>query len=275
MKKIPVGIQLYSVRDALKEDFCGTLRAVKALGYDYVEFAGYYGGKSGEEIRDILAEIGLKAPTVHQNPELFLTEGESAFDFFLAFGVKKIVIPWYPAARLPGTADWEKTKRDFISLSEAARKKGLALLYHNHDFEFKQVEGRAVYDLLFEELDGYLDPEPDVCWIRYGGADPVEVIKRYRERISVVHLKDYLCTGPQDGPVYGLIGKKEKPDKKKTDGFRLVPLGQGCVDFPAVLSACEEIGAELLIVEQDNFTGISPLDGMAQSRRYLAETFGL
>ena len=82
MKTLQVGIQLYSVRDALSEDFEGTLRRVKELGYDYVEFAGYYGGLSGEELKELLDTIGLRSVSVHQSLSTFLEKGQESIDFF-------------------------------------------------------------------------------------------------------------------------------------------------------------------------------------------------
>ncbi len=280
MKVFNVGLQLYSLREDLAVDFEGTLRAVKDMGYDYVEFAGHYGfgNKSGEEMKALLDEIGLKCISVHQSLDIFLKEGQSAFDFFKAFGVKYIVVPWFDQNKLPGTPAWEESKAAFIQVSKAAKENGMKLLYHNHDFEFKKVGDRYVYDMLFEELEGYLDPQPDTCWLNYGGVNPSEYIRKYGDRINIVHLKDFVCTKLAAGPVYALIdenGNAIDKSSKEDTGFCLVPLGQGRNDFHAILEACEEIDADLVIVEQDDFTGMTPIEGVKASRKYLKETFGI
>ncbi len=279
MKKMKVGIQLYSVREALGQDFVGTLRRVKEIGYDYVEFAGNYGGYTGKELKAILDEIGLTCLSVHQGTDMFLNDGQKAFDFMKDSGVRYIVIPWYDVKRLSDDAEWENTKAIFRKVSDMAKENGMELLYHNHDFEFTKLEtGEYVYDRIFRELKGCINPQPDTCWLNYGGVNPAEYIRKYGDRIKVVHLKDFVCTKLAAGPVYALIdgnGNEMKKPTKEENGFKLVPLGAGRNDFREILTACDEIDADYVIVEQDNFTGIGPMDAMAQSRAYLKENFGL
>ena len=278
MKPFHVGIQLYSVRDNLAADFEGTLRAVKNMGYDYVEFAGYYGGKSGQELKSLLDEIGLKSVSVHQGIDTFLNEGQAAYDFCKAYGVKYIVIPWFDKNKLAGTPAWEETKAAFRKVAEGARANGMQVLYHNHDFEFEKVGDRYVYDIMFEELKGVVDPQPDTCRLNYGGVDPAKYIRKYGDRINVIHLKDFVCTKLAAGPVYALIdenGNAIDKGSQEDTGFRLVPLGQGRNDFAAILEACDDIDDDLVIVEQDNFTGMTPMEGMQTSRNYLKDTFHL
>jgi sugar phosphate isomerase/epimerase len=94
MKDFKVGIQLYSVRDHMNQDFYGTLKAIKNAGYDYVEFAGYF-GKSAEEIRAMLDELGLECISVHEGAETYLNGGKAAVDFLNTIGAKYSAIPWY------------------------------------------------------------------------------------------------------------------------------------------------------------------------------------
>jgi sugar phosphate isomerase/epimerase len=279
MKKINIGIQMYSVRDDLAKDFEGTLRKVREMGYDYIEFAGYYGGYTdGKKLKALLDEIGLKSVSVHQGPDMFLEQGQKAYDFFRDYGVKYIVIPWYDGSKLPGNAAWEETKKLFTKISDEAKQNGMSLLYHNHDFEFTKVGDEYQYDIMFRDLNGHLDPEPDTCWMKHGGVNPAEYIRKYGDRINVVHLKDLTYVDGEGKPAYALIGDdgseaKQGEAEKKT--VVLVPLGRGINDFGSILEACSDNNVEYAIVEQDNFTGITPLEGMAESRRYLKDTFGL
>lgn len=278
MKTFNVGIQLYSVRDDLADDFEGTLRKVKEIGYDYVEFAGYYGGKTGSELKALLDEIGLKSISVHQGIDMFLNEGQAAYDFFKAYGVRYIVIPWFDKNKLAGTPAWEETKASFKRVATEAHANGMEVLYHNHDFEFEKTNGRYIYDVMFEELKGFVDPQPDTCWLNYGGVNPSEYLKKYGDRITVVHLKDFNCTKLAAGPVYALIdenGNAIDKGSKEDTGFQLVPLGKGRNNFADILTACDEIDADLVIVEQDNFTGMTPMEGMLESRNYLRDHFCL
>ncbi|MBR2132709.1 MAG: sugar phosphate isomerase/epimerase, partial [Oscillospiraceae bacterium] len=94
MKQFKVGLQLYSVRGDMEKDFYGTLKAVKEAGYDYVEFAGYY-GHTAEEVRGMLDELGLTCISVHQGPDLFINKGQEAVDYLTTIGAKYCAIPWY------------------------------------------------------------------------------------------------------------------------------------------------------------------------------------
>lgn len=277
MKQIPVGIQLYSVRDDLRRDFEGTLRAVKEMGYDYVEFAGYYADKTAEEIKTLLEEIGLKVLSAHQGYELFLEKGQEAFDFFKTYGVKYIVIPWLDPDKLVGSPNWERIKADFIAVAKAAQQNGFSVLYHNHNFEFEEANGRLIYDQMMEQLDGYVDPQPDTCWMTYGMVDAAAYIRKYGDRINVVHLKDFSSSKLGFDRPFALIdadGNDIRSEKSKSD-FRLVPLGQGRNDMAPILAACEEVDVQLVVVEQDFFFDIEPLEAMRQSREYLKNTFGI
>ena len=279
MKKFGIGLQMYSVRDELSKDFEGTVRKVAEMGYEYVEFAGYYGNLSGEELKALLDKYGLKSVSVHQGLEMFVNEGQKAFDFFKAYGVKYIVIPWYDKTKLPGYDTWEETKKLFASVSDMAKANGMSLLYHNHDFEFeKKINGEYVYDIMFRELEGKLDPEPDVCWLNYGGVNPSEYLKKYGDRINVVHLKDFVCTKWAAGPVYALIDADGNAVKgsQADNGFKFKPVGQGVQKWDEIIAACSEIDADYLIVEQDNFfDGITPFEGVEASRVYLKNTLGI
>lgn len=276
MKHYNVGIQMYSVRDLLAADFVGTLRAVKNIGYDYVEFAGNYGGYTGAQLKKLLDDNGLASVSVHQNIDLFLQNGLKQFDFFAAYGVKYVAIPWYESSQLPGSDAWERTKESFMHVGEMAKECGMELLYHNHDFEFVKLDTDYKYDIMFRELQGYVNPQPDVCWICYGGADPAAYIRKYADRIHVVHLKDFSCNKLGGGPVYALIGQEQSREESlESNNFHFRPLGDGQNDMKAILAACEETLAEYLIVEQDDFTDIDPLAAMKKSRDYLKENFGL
>ena len=276
MKKYNIGIQMYSVRDLLAKDFVGTLGAVKNIGYDYVEFAGYYGGYTGAQLKKLLDDNGLFSVSVHQNIDGFLENGIREFDFFAAYGVKYVAIPWYESSLLPGSDAWKETRERFIRVGEMAKECGMELLYHNHDFEFVKLDSEYKYDIMFRELQGYVNPQPDVCWICYGGADPAAYVRKYADRIHVVHLKDFTCDKLGGGPVYALIGQEQSREESLvSNNFNFRPLGDGQNDLPAILAACEQTPAEYLIVEQDGFTDIEPLAAMKKSREYLKETFGI
>ncbi len=277
MKKFKVGLQLFSVRDKMTEDMDATLKAVKEMGYDYVEFAGFY-NYPAEEVKAVLDKYGITAISVHQPIGPFLDDPEGTIEYFKTIGIKYAVIPWYEAEKLKGTEGWEKTVADFTAYGKALKENGIQLLYHNHDFEFNKVDGKYLLDWLYEEIPSEsIQPQIDTCWVHYAGEDPAAYMRKYTGRLEVLHLKDFECEKLGAGPVYALIGnsgeEQEKPSKEET-GFRFRPVGCGIQNFDEILAAAEETGVEYVIVEQDDSYDTPTLETAKMSREYL-RTLGL
>ena len=277
MKKFGVGIQLYGVRNTMKEDFEGTLAALKEMGYEYVEFAGYY-DKSAEEIKEILDRIGLKCVSVHQVLDFFDEDAQKGVDFLKTFGVKYVVIPWYEKEALAGNDKWADTVKYFTEKAKLLKENGMMLGYHNHDFEFKKFEGKYLHDYLFEAIpEDLIVPELDTCWVHYAGLDPADKIREFAGRVGIVHLKDFNCKALAGGPAYALIDADGNPvgvPSGADNQFRFAPLGTGRQDFSKILAACEESGTEIVIVVQDSvYDGMTELEAAKISRDYLKNTF--
>lgn len=275
MKQFKVGLQLYSVRDAMEKDMEATLKAVKEMGYDYVEFAGYF-GKTAEEVKALLDKYGLKAISVHQATDLFEKEGKAAVDYLNTIGVEYSAIPWYDKNELYN--NWDETVKKFAEVSKLLKAGGIQLMYHNHDFEFVKVDGEYVLDKLYRTLDAEtLMPEIDTCWVHYAGVDPAEYVRKYAGRIKVLHLKDFVCKKLGGGPVYALIdedGNEIKNTSKEDNGFKFTPVGSGIQDWNEILTAADEAGVEYVIVEQDDSYETCSLEAAKMSRDYL-KTLGL
>ena len=278
MKKFNVGLQLYGVRNAMSEDFEGTLRAVRDMGYEYVEFAGYY-GKSAEEIKAILDELSLKCISVHQGLDFYNEDPQGAVDYLKTFGVKYSVIPWYDQSLLAGNEKWEESKAKFCKIADILYSNGMKLGYHNHDFEFNTYEGKYLHDYIFEAVpEEQIEPEFDTCWVHYAGIKPEVMLKKYAGRVKIVHLKDFVCKKLGSGPVYDLIdtdGKTLGTTTREENGFEFRPLGEGIQNFAEILKACEECGTETVIVEQDKTYDLDELEAARRSREYLKNTFGI
>lgn len=277
MKKFKVALQLYSIRDDMAKDMDAALKAVKEIGYDYVEFAGYF-DHTAEEVRSLLDKHGLECISVHQSPGIFLEEGQKAIDFLKVIGAKYCAIPWYDKGKLKGSDVWEETVKNFTAVGKALKENGIKLLYHNHDFEFNKYDDKFLLDWIYESIDAeILGTQIDTCWVHYAGYDPAEYLLKYSGRASVIHLKDFVCKKLGGGPVYALIGKNGKEEKKATreeNGFEFTPVGYGIQDFPKILEAAEKAGTEYVIVEQDQSIGRAPLEAAKMSREYL-KTLGL
>lgn len=279
MKKFGVGIQLYGVKNSMQKDFEGTLAAIKEMGYEYVEFAGYF-GRTSDEIKALLDKLGLKCVSAHQALDFFDENPQNGVDFLKNFGVKYVVVPWYAKEALAGTDKWDATVKNFTEKAELFAKNGMMLGYHNHDFEFKKFEGKYLHDYIFDAIpEDKIVPELDTCWVHYAGLDPADKIREFKGRVNIVHLKDFNCKELGGGPAYALIDADGNPmdvPSKEDNAFRFMPLGTGRQDFAKILAACEESGTEIVIVEQDQvYDGMTELEAAKISRDYLKNTFGI
>lgn len=270
MKKFKIGLQLYSVRDDMEKDMDATLKAVSEMGYDCVEFAGYF-GHSSKEVKAMLEKYGLEAISVHQTYEPFLEDGENMVKYIKDIGAKYSAIPWLGLEFHRGG---EKYDYDTIKkVAEFLAENDLCMLYHNHDFEFNMVDGKYLIDWIYEYIpENLLKTEIDTCWVRYAGFDPCEYIEKYAGRAPIVHLKDFVCTKKPLGPVYALIdgeGKVDKTSNREETGFMFKSLGQGCQDFKSIIASAEKAGTEYLIVEMDQSPEMPALESVKISRDYL------
>lgn len=272
MKKFKVGIQLYSLRDSMEKDMDATLKAVKEMGYDYVEFAGYF-GKSAEEVKSILDKYGLECISVHQGMDLFDDDADAAIKYIKTIGAKYCAIPWYDVKEFQ--ENWDATIEKITNHGKLLKDSGLKLMYHNHDFEFNKIDGEYILDKLYATVsEDLLMPQIDTCWVRYAGVNPSEYIEKYNGRIEVLHLKDFVGGKVKNGSAYALIdknGNEQKPDNGDSSEteFKLVPVGSGIQDWESILAAAENAGIDCVIVEQDSSVDRDPLDAAKMSRDYL------
>ena len=249
-RKIPrVGLQLYTVRGEMQRDLPGTLARVAQIGYREVEFAGYF-GRSPSEIRALVEQNGLTAPSSHVGyPELgdawtkILADAKAA-------GHTYVTVPWIPE-QARGSADAYRRVADlFNRAAQQAKDAGLRFAYHNHDFEFVPAGGAIPYDLLVQHTDPALvDFEMDLYWTVKGGHDPISYFDRFPGRFTLVHVKDATAA----------------PERKMTN------VGGGSIDFRRIFSHDANHGSRIrhFFVEHDQ-----PMDAMEsvkQSYEYLAK----
>ncbi len=269
MKTLPVGIQLYSVRDDVNADFRGTLRKIKEMGYDFVELFDLH-GMTPVEMKATLNEVGLPALSAHVPYTDLVADPVGTLQKYIEVGCKYVAFPYLTEDCRPNTPAFPTTLENLHRVSRIGHDIGLTMLYHNHDFEFYVMpDGHFGLDYIYEEIPAdLLQTELDVCWVKVAGQDPVTYIRKYAGRCPVVHLKDYYKEGsPSD--MYELIGIKQEKKEKSTGLFEFRPLGLGMQDMPAILNAVVESGTEYVIVEQDSSTGCTPMEAIDISRRYL------
>ena len=235
----PVALQLFSVRDDMSADFEGTLRKVKELGFQGVEFAGLF-GHDAETVKKLLEEIGLEAVSAHISIDEFLANPESVIDTYVKIGCKYAAIPYLVQERRPGEAKWEQTVEEIKKIAVMAKAKGLQLMYHNHDFEFVEINGKYALDELYDTISpDLLETEIDTCWVNVAGVNPASYVRQYAGRATILHLKDF--AGGKTDNMYELIGiESDKP--KYTKAFEFRPIGYGKQDVPTLLEAAEAAG---------------------------------
>ena len=265
--KLPIGLQIFSVRDYARENLEFTLKEIKSMGYDGIELAGFY-DKTPEEYASLLKKYDLKAMSAHVPYPEMCNDMSKVIEDCKTVGCEYIAVPWLePDYRMDGIHGKE-TADNIYKFAEMVKEAGMGLLYHNHDFEFEKIGGEYVLDSYYAQIPAdLLQTELDVCWVNVGGEDPCAYLRKYAGRAEIVHLKDF--AGQKSENMYGLIGQGEaKSDESSRFEFR--PVGFGRQDMPAIVEAAIACGAKWLVVEQDAPSmGRTPLQCAELSIRYL------
>lgn len=267
---LPVGLQLYSVRDDMEKDFNGTLKKVKEMGYEAVEFAGLF-GRSAQEVKDAVESADLIPLSAHVPFVEMMADPEGTMKTYSQIGCKYIVIPYLTEEYRPGCDKFQEVIDGARMLGEMANKYGMKLLYHNHDFEFAKLDGKYALDVLYDTIPAdLLQTEIDTCWVNVAGEDPAAYVRKYTDRAPVVHLKDFFKSG-QVSKMYELIGIEDEDESQKEEGiFEFRPLGHGLQDVPSLLKASEDAHASWVIVEQDMPSmDKTPMESVKMSIDYL------
>jgi len=235
MKSIPISLQLWSVRDALNENFSETLKRVSDIGYTGVEMAGY-AGLTPADAANAVAEAGLLCSGMHVPIQRLRSEPEAVAEEAKLFGTKNVVCPYYPREELTDEQAFIKLAAELDSIGKTLSALGCQLHYHNHDFELLELGEKRGMEILLENASAQnLSSQADLYWIHKGGLDPSAYLESQDNRVSLVHVKD------------------------ETE------LGSGPIDYPNVFQTIEKIGAvEWYIVEVERYS-MSPIDSVAVS----------
>ena len=231
--KMGVGIQIYSVRNQLKEDFAGTLKKVAEIGYDLIEAYGlgldgkFLGQHTAADVRKMIDDLGMKLIATHCGyfkPE----DASKMIDAAKAAGLEYLIVPGIPHSETPDLDGWKNVADVFNKVGEQCSAAGLKFGFHNHAGEFKEVEGQIPMDILISGTDAdKVCFEADLFWVTKGGHDPVELIKKYPGRIKLFHVKDMA----EDG-----------------EG---TTVGQGNIDFKTIFEVGKQNGLENYFIEDE------------------------
>jgi sugar phosphate isomerase/epimerase len=240
-KKIPIGLQMWSVRDVAAKDPAGTLAAVAAMGYQGIECAGYYNLKA-EELRKILDQNGLKCFGSHTSLSALSGDAlKATVEINKVLGNKFLIVPSMPSANLASVAAMIDTAKLLTDLSEQLKEFGMRVGYHNHTVEFKPVADRIPWEVVFGNAGPDVIMQLDINHCIDGGGDPVAVLKKFPHRTLTIHLTEH---GGPSGAV----------------------IGEGTVPWKEIFELCETIGdTQCYIVEQEHYKpGVTTLESIKE-----------
>ncbi len=257
-----IGLQLYTVRDAMDKDPTGTLAKVAQIGYNSVELATYTGtekfyGMSPTEFAVALKQNGLVAPSGHyrlgeEKPKGEVQQGtilhdwDKAVDDAAALGLKYMVCAFLAEEERGNLDHYKKVAEQLNTAGERCKKAGIQLCYHNHDFEFIKQGDQYPYDILLSTDKDLVKMEIDLYWVTKAGHDPIKLFNEHPGRFPLWHVKDMDNTAKKD----------------------FTEVGNGIIDFKKIFEHKNKAGMKYFFVEQDKTPG-SPFDSIPKSIAYI------
>jgi len=252
-----IGLQLYTVRNAMGKDVAGTLAKVAQIGYNSVEGtygAGKYHGTEPKAFAAMLKQNGLVMPSAHyllgedmKGPGTLLDGWDKAADDAASIGQKYMVCAWLSPKERGGLDHYKKLADDFNKAGETCKKAGVQFCYHNHDFEFEKQDGKYPYEVLLENTDkNNVKFETDLYWLSKAGQDPGALFDAHPGRFPLWHVKDM-----------------DNTDKKM-----FTEVGHGVIDFKKIFTHNKKAGLKFFFVEQDICPG-DPFVSITQSIDYI------
>ncbi|RNL51055.1 sugar phosphate isomerase/epimerase family protein [Pedobacter jejuensis] len=252
-----VGLQLYTLRKDLPSDVKGIIAKVAEAGYKEVETYGFTNGKfwglTPREFKTLLKDNGLKAPSGHYLMDEFSKTGNSDklkadIEAAAAIGGKYFTIAGAHVDMSKGLDGFKKTADDFSKVAEMAKASGLKFAYHNHDFEFKKIDGTTGYDIYLQSTDKNLvNFELDLYWVVRSGNDPIALFNKYPGRFPMWHVKDM---------------DKAKPEWN-------TEVGKGSIDFKTIFAQANLSGMQHYFVEHETNYNPTPIESIKTSCDYI------
>jgi len=249
MQSMGIAAQLYTVREFMKtpEEIARGLNRVREIGYRAVQVSGI-GPIEPAALKRLLDGEGLIMCNTHTAVDRLWNDIQPVIDEHHLWECKHVAIGGLPKEYRLGADGYRRFAREASEVGHKLREAGLTFSYHNHSFEFEKFDGRTGLDILYSESDPrYLMAEIDTYWVQHGGGDPMAWIRRFSNRMPVVHFKDMVI----------LNGAQTYAE-----------IGEGNLNWPAIIAACGEVGVEWAAVEQD-VCQRDPFESLAISYRNL------
>ena len=248
----PIGLQMYTVREQAERDLPGVLQAISKIGYQEVELYWNLYSRPAAELRKMLADHGLRAPSGHLDYEGFTGK----LDYARALGLTYVVCPMLPKSLWDSVDGFKRAADQFNTWGEKALQSGMRFGFHNHNYEFRRFGNTTGFDTIVAETDpNIVWLELDCYWVTQAGHDPAELLKRHANRVRMIHVKD---RKPGFPPSQTLDASAE----------HFTEVGTGTINWKSVLAAAQKAGVEHYFVEQDSGER-SPLESVAISYRNL------
>jgi sugar phosphate isomerase/epimerase len=254
-----VGLQLYSLRDQLPKDVKGGIAKVAAAGYKEVEPFGYskkdgFWGLDAKAFSNLLKANGLTTPSGHFGMDEYFVQGktddlQTYIEAANITGMSYIIVPSINGEVLKTADEFKQVAEKMNKAAELCKKSGLKLGYHNHNFEWKPVDGTTFYEVLLKNTDPALvHMEMDIYWVVRSGQDPVKLFEKYPGRYALCHIKDM----------------------DKANHNLNTEVGKGIIDFKTILTEknIKLSGLKHFIVEQENYINIDPFVSIKESADY-------
>lgn len=263
---LPLGLQLYSMRDLLPKDYEGTLRELSALGYREVEAAGFF-GRSASDVKRAMEQAGLHCVSAHYSYADLAPHLDETIEYGKALGLEYIICasPGFPHGSPAKSADaktareamtlddWRWNAEQFNRMGERVNAAGIKFGYHNHTAEFRRIDGVVIYDELLRLTDpAKVTMEMDCGWVIVGGGNPVDYLRRYPTRISMLHVKDFKLSGAP--------GSDTEPPPS-------AELGRGSIDYRPIFAAASKTNIKHAFIEQEQYD-MPPMEALKIDAEY-------
>ncbi len=264
---LPLGLQLYSVRDLLPKDYEGTLRQLSAMGYREVEAAGFF-GRGANDVKQAMEQSGLQCVSAHYSYADLAPRLDDVIQFGKTLGLEYIICssPGLPDGSAANSAnarvareamtldDWRWNAERFNQIGEPVNAAGIKFGYHNHTAEFRALNGVVIYDELLRLTDpAKVTMEMDCGWVIVGGKNPVDYLRRYPTRISMLHVKDFKLSGAPGSD---------------TDPPTSAEMGRGSIDYRPIFAAAKKASITHAFIEQEQYD-MPPMEALKIDAEYM------